>query len=192
MQLHQELASFLNYYLSLATLIAFVVVIAWAIDFIVIRLRYGPYKELRTVYKHISYYALPLGFFVALSGTILSLFYSEYLGYLPCALCWFQRIALYPMVIIFAVAWYRQDYSVYRYILSLSLVGFFISLYHQYLQMGYSAFIPCAANAMFVDCAKPSFIEFGFVTFPFMGVIIFSILFLTSLTLRMKEKRETK
>lgn len=189
MQLHRELAEFLNHYLSLATIVALVVLFAWALDFVVMRLRYGPYKELRVVYKHIARYTLPLGFFVSLASVFLTLLYSEYLGYLPCALCWFQRVCLYPMVILFAVAWYRKDFSVYRYVMSLSLVGLVISLYHHAIQMGYSEVIPCAADAMFVDCAKPSFVEFGFVTFPLMATALFSTLFLIALTLRMKVKR---
>lgn len=189
MILHQELANFLNYYLSIGTLLGLIIAIAWAVDFFVIRIKYGPYKELRVIYKKIAHFALPLGFFTSLTGLFLSLFYSEYLGYLPCALCWFQRIVLYPMALIFAIAWYRKDYAVYRYILALSSVGALISLYHEYLQMGYSAIIPCAANAIFVDCAKPSFVEFGFVTFPLMAFVLFAVLFLTALTLRMKVKR---
>jgi disulfide bond formation protein DsbB len=189
MLLHPELADFLNYYLSIATLVFAVILFAWAVDLFIIRLKYGPYKELRTVYKKIAEYTFPLGFFASLSGVFLSLFYSDYLGYPPCALCWFQRIALYPMVILFAIAWYKKDYTVYRYILGISGVGFVIALYHQYLQMGYNAFIPCAANAVFVDCAKPSFVEFGFVTFPFMALTLFSFMFLIALTLRMKVKR---
>ena len=192
MQLHTELAQFLNHYLSLGTIVGLVLAVAWAVDLFVIRIKSGPYKELRNVYKHIAYVALPLGFFVSLGGMALSLFYSEYLGYLPCALCWFQRILLYPMVILFAVAWYKKEYHVYRYVLILSGVGFIIALYHHFLQMGYSEIIPCAANAVFVDCAKPSFVEFGFVTFPFMAVVTFSLLFLASLTLRMKVKRDVK
>jgi len=189
MILHPELAQFLNHYLSLATLVTLVILFAWAIDILIMRARYGPYKELRSTYKKIAQYALPLGLFASLGGCFLTLFYSEYLGYLPCALCWFQRICLYPMIALFAIAWARKDYTVYRYIMALSGAGLIISLYHQYLQMGYSAIIPCAADAMFVDCAKPSFVEFGFVTFPLMAVALFSTLFLVALTLRMKVKR---
>ncbi len=189
MILHQELANFLNYYLSLIILALAVLLIAWAVDLFIIRLKYGPYKELRTVYKKIAEYTLPLGFFASLFSAFLTLFYSEYLGYAPCALCWFQRVALYPMVILFFIAWMRKDFTVYRYILALSAVGFIVSLYHQYLQMGYDAFLPCAANAVFVDCAKPSFVEFGFVTFPFMALTLFSFFILVAVTLRMKVKR---
>jgi disulfide bond formation protein DsbB len=189
MILHPELADFLNYYLSIATLVFAVILFAWAIDLFIIRLKYGPYKELRSIYKKIAKYTLPLGFFASLSAVFLTLFYSEYLGYAPCALCWFQRVAMYPLVLLFAVAWLRKDFTVYRYVMSLSIVGFVIALYHQYLQMGYDAFIPCAASAVFVDCAKPSFVEFGFVTFPFMSLTLFSFFILLSLTLRMKVKR---
>jgi disulfide bond formation protein DsbB len=189
MQVHEELAHFLNYYLSIGSLVLSVIVIAWAVDFIVMRLRFGPYKELRFIYKKIAFFALPLGCIISFSGTALSLFYSEYLGYLPCALCWFQRVALYPLCFLFAIAWYRKDFTVYRYVLALSGIGMVISLYHEYLQLGYAELIPCSANAVFVDCAKPSFLLFGFVTFPYIAGVFFALLFLTALTLRMKVKR---
>jgi disulfide bond formation protein DsbB len=193
MQLHQELASFLNYYFSLGALIFSVVLFAWAVDHLVMRLRYGPYKELRSIYKKVGYhYALPLGFVTSVFGMFLTLFYSEYLGYLPCALCWFQRVCLYPMAFLFGIAWLRKDFGVYRYILGLSAVGITVSLYHQSLQMGYSEIIPCAANAVFVDCAKPSFMEFGFVTFPYWALTLFTFFFLLALTMRMSAKRKTQ
>jgi hypothetical protein len=58
----------------------------------------------------------------------------------------------------------------------LSLIGFAIAVYHHMLQIGYNIYKPCSTAPFAVDCAKPSFIEFGFVTFPLMAVVLFGFL----------------
>lgn len=166
-----------NHSLSLLTLIGALVLIVWLFLLIVSK------KENRFL-SYVHRYALPLGFLATLLGLLLSLFYSEYIGYLPCALCWFQRIFLYPQVFIFAVAWYKRDFNIFRYSLILSVVGGIIALYHSYIQLGYNELLPCPATGMFADCAKPSFIEFGFVTFPAMSLVLFLFLILLSITAR--------
>jgi hypothetical protein len=60
--------------------------------------------------------------------------------------------------------------------LILSIVGFAIAVYHHFLQIGFDLMKPCSTAPFAVDCAKPSFIEFGFVTFPFMAVVLFGFL----------------
>jgi disulfide bond formation protein DsbB len=165
----------LNYYLSLATIVGGVVTLIFGIYVFYKVIKGGESKLL----QHIANYALPIGFFASLLGTILSLFYSDYLGVLPCGLCWFQRIFLYPQVILYAMAWMRRDFGIYIYTFVLSLIGLVIAIYHSSLQWGYSEFIPCPVIASTIDCAKPSFVEFGFVTFPFMAFVLF--VFLTTL-----------
>ena len=63
-----------------------------------------------------------------------------------------------------------------RYSAVLSVVGVAIALYHHMLQIGYNLMKPCSSAPFAVDCAKPSFVEFGFVTFPLMSAVLFSIL----------------
>jgi disulfide bond formation protein DsbB len=167
-----ELANFLNYYLSIDTLIGFVVVVLWLGVLI-----YGHYRPLKSkILDWVSKYVLPIGFFSALGGTFLTLFYSQYLGYEPCELCWFQRIFLYPSVFLFAYAWYKKDRHILPYVALLSFVGGAIALYHHALQMGYDLYKPCSGAIFAVSCSKPSFIEFGFVSFPFMAVVLFGFL----------------
>ncbi|MHB8893193.1 MAG: disulfide bond formation protein B, partial [Candidatus Limnocylindrales bacterium] len=72
----------------------------------------------------------------ALVATSGSLFLSEVLGYPPCVLCWYQRIAMYPLVAIIAVAILRRDARLHLYVLPLSLVGLAIALYHNLLYIG--------------------------------------------------------
>jgi hypothetical protein len=141
-------------------------------------------KKQSTFFSFLSRNILPLGFFISLAGTFLTLYYSEVLHYAPCDLCWFQRIFLYPQMFIFALAWYKKDRSILPYGLLLSVVGLFIASYHHLLQVGYNIYKPCSTALFAVDCAKPSFIEYGFVTFPFMAVVLFSTLILLFITAR--------
>lgn len=174
----ETIASFLNHYLSLATIIGVAVLVVF--------IGYSAYmsysKKNSVIIDTLSKYILPLGFLVTFFGMFLTLFYSEVLHYAPCDLCWYQRVFLYPQVFIFAYAWYKKDISILPYTLILSILGFVIATYHHLLQMGYDVYKPCSTALFAVDCAKPSFIEFGFVTFPFMAVVLFGFLGLLSFT----------
>jgi disulfide bond formation protein DsbB len=183
----QAIFTFLNHYLALATLIGFIIVIVWVIKLVL--LKAGMIEKYRGAFIKFSDYVLPLGFFITLFSTALSLYYSDYLGILPCGLCWLARVFIYPQVFLFGMAWYKNDKKILDYILALSLVGIIIALYHQSLQMGYSEFVPCPAIASTVDCAKPTFVEYGFITFPFMGVVTFCFSILLSLTYKFSKNK---
>jgi disulfide bond formation protein DsbB len=128
---------------------------------------------------------LPLGFLASLGGLLLTLWYSEVMHYAACDLCWFQRIFLYPQVFLFGYAWWKKDRTILPYSLILSIVGFALAVYHHMLQIGYNIYKPCSSAPFAVDCAKPSFIEFGFVTFPLMAVVLFTFLGLLTTTVLM-------
>ena len=172
METQSVFAETLTHYLALATLVGGFVVGIFA-------LIVGYFLSVKKTHPTITFltkYILPLGFFTALGGTFLTLLYSEVFHYAPCDLCWYQRIFLYPQIFLFGYAWYKKDRNILPYTLILSVVGFGIAVYHHALQMGYDMYKPCSTAPFAVDCAKPSFIEFGFVTFPFMAVVLFGFL----------------
>lgn len=175
----ETIASFLNQYLSIATIIGGALLLI-LICYIVFVIYFREDRREPKLLKVISEYVLPLGFFATLGGVLLSLFYSEYLFYAPCSLCWYQRIFLYPQIFLFGLAWYRKDKNILSYSLLLSLVGLIIATDHHILQIGYNALAPCSTAPFAVDCSKPSFIEFGFVTFPLMSVVLFIFLIVIS------------
>lgn len=129
----------------------------------------------------------PLGYLVlawtgSIVGTLGSLYFSEIAHYPPCVLCWYQRIVMYPLVVILAVGIVNRDRLVYRYALPLSLTGLGIALYHNLLYYNIlpEAAAPCVAG---VSCTT-KFIEwFGFLTIPllaglgFLGITILLLLF---------------
>jgi disulfide bond formation protein DsbB len=175
----------LNHLLATATLIGFVVLSIWFIDLLGLHLKM--WKGGRSLYKSIATYALPIGFFAMLGSTLISLYYSDYLGILPCGLCWFQRVFIYSQVFILGYAWLKKDYNIFTYATVLSLAGLPVALYQEYLQLGYSELLPCPAIASTVDCAKPTFVEYHFVTFPFMSVVLLGgVLLLSYVAIRYK------
>jgi disulfide bond formation protein DsbB len=121
--------------------------------------------------------AVWMAWLVALVATVGSLIYSEVIHFEPCRLCWFQRIAMYPLAIILLVGAIRRDWQVKYYGLPLSLIGLGISIYHYLIQTFPSLeggacdpANPCSAK--YVDL-------FGFVSIPFMagaGFIVISVL----------------
>jgi disulfide bond formation protein DsbB len=118
-----------------------------------------------------------LAWIVALVATVGSLIYSEVVHFIPCRLCWFQRIAMYPLSVILLVGAIRREALVRYYALPLSLVGFLISVWHYLIQ----AFPSLEGGAC--DSANPCssrYVEtFGFISIPFMagaGFILISVL----------------
>jgi disulfide bond formation protein DsbB len=106
-------------------------------------------------------------FAVATVASMGSLYYSDVVGFVPCLLCWYQRIAMYPLVPILGIAALRGDRSVRWYGLPLAVVGLGIALYHVVIQFQpaldagmCSAAAPCSARYLSV---------FGFVSLPVMA-----------------------
>src|SRR5437773_798923 len=93
----------------------------------------GPLAALR---RWLWGYELWAAFLVAAVATAGSLFYSEIAGYLPCDLCWFQRICMYPLSIILLGMAIAGDNRAVRYVLPLPLVGAGVSIYHMLIQYG--------------------------------------------------------
>ena len=122
-----------------------------------------------------SRYAMLSTFVAALVASILTLIYSDVFGFLPCGLCWFERIALYPQVIIAGMALYVRD-KVFApmYLSGLSVIGAVIALYHHYLQMGGSELVACPATG--VSCAQRILFEFNYITYPLMAFSLFAVI----------------
>lgn len=114
--------------------------------------------------------SLAFGFLIATTATVGSLFFSEILKFPPCDLCWYQRIFMYPQVVLFGIALWKNDYGVKKYNLVLSLIGLTIALYHVMLQL-YPTVLPCTSQS--VSCATKQVSYFGFITIPVMSAAAF-------------------
>ena len=129
-------------------------------------------------------HALVFSFTVALVVTLGSLFYSEITGYEPCKLCWFQRILMYPQVILLVLALLKKDNGIVLYSLSLSFIGALIAGYHYLLQFGIAPSIGCSAVGYSVDCAKRFIMGFGYITIPMMSLTSFLLIISFMLVLK--------
>lgn len=103
-----------------------------------------------------------------------SLFFSEVLGWIPCTLCWYQRIAMYPLALLLAVGILRRDHGLPMLALPFALVGGSISLYH-YLLIKTDWFPPPPCRAG-VPCTVDYIDIFGFINIPFLALIAFLII----------------
>ncbi|RLL45022.1 disulfide bond formation protein B [Oceanobacillus piezotolerans] len=128
--------------------------------------------------------------FIAMAG---SLFYSEVMGYVPCELCWYQRILMYPLVVIYGVAAIKKEISVALPGLILSGIGILLSMYH-YLLQNVPAFQELGGSCEGVSCNLKYIDYFGFITIPFLAFIAFSVIFISHLLLlrELKNKKESK
>lgn len=126
----------------------------------------------------------------ALIATLGSLYFSEVLGFVPCDLCWFQRIFMYPQTVILAIAAVRKDFAAARYSLALSIVGGVISLYHYSLQK-IPFFQNYAISCGRVPCTGQYINWFGFITIPFLALTAFLIIIWLSLAI-LKQQRKGK
>jgi disulfide bond formation protein DsbB len=104
---------------------------------------------------------------VALTSTGGSLVYSEVFNFEPCRLCWYQRIAMYPLGLILLIAAWKRDWAVRRYVLPLAGVGAIIAAYHYALQTFPG--LDTGACSVGVPCTAKYVNEFGFISIPFMA-----------------------
>jgi disulfide bond formation protein DsbB len=138
--------------------------------------------------KALSDRAVLVAFIVSLLATIGSLIYSDVIGYAPCKLCWFQRIFMYPQVIIMGIALFRNDVGVRISGFILSAIGAAIALFHWTGQLGLTP-LPCSAVGYSVSCAERFVLQFGYITIPLMAFSAF-ILMTTTFALALKRSPE--
>ncbi|OIP77422.1 MAG: hypothetical protein AUK16_01820 [Parcubacteria group bacterium CG2_30_44_11] len=121
-------------------------------------------------------------------SVVISLIYSEYFGFIPCSLCWLQRIAIYPQALLSVIAFKVKDTVFFPlYGIALSTFGLLVSLYQYIYQLlpkeTTAGLIPCLADGS-ADCAAKVINEFGFVTFPLLSAITFAFLIIMYLNIR--------
>ena len=106
-------------------------------------------------------------FILSFIGTIGSLYLSEIRNLEPCKLCWFERIFLFPLVLIFFITWLKKDQNGIIISIPFILIGSLISLYH-YLQQVF----PSAESCEVISCSSPYIWELGFISIPLLSYLI--------------------
>jgi disulfide bond formation protein DsbB len=132
---------------------------------------------------HSNWTILFICWIIAFVSTLGSLFFSEIMELQPCSLCWYQRIFMFPLVIIFLVGLFSFDKSIIKYALPIAIAGWGFAFYHYLL---YSGFIPenlqpCSQG---VSCSETYLDLFGFLTIPMLSLISFSVIVVTLFILK--------
>jgi disulfide bond formation protein DsbB len=118
--------------------------------------------------------ALPIAWAVATTCTLGSLYLSEVAKFPPCILCWYQRIAMYPLVVVLAVAALRKDRDVSWYVVPIAVIGAGITIYHYLIErFPDSVSFSCSAD---VPCSTVWVWKFHFLSIPAMAGIGFALI----------------
>ena len=120
-------------------------------------------------------YARPAAAAVAVVTMLGSLYYSEIAGFLPCELCWYQRILMYPLSAILVIGVLRKDRGAVWYAAPFVVVGAPLALYH-WLVERVPSFAESTSCSVFVPCTVPYFEELGYVTLAFMDMSAFLLI----------------
>lgn len=115
---------------------------------------------------------LPLSFLVATGALVGSMVLSSVYNLVPCELCWYQRILMFPIPIILGAAILRRDSRVYWYVLPLSILGAVAAFYQSLLQWGVVGESSLTCSGL-VSCAEVQVEFFGFMTIPFGAMVTF-------------------
>ncbi len=148
-----------------------------------------PENRLLRVIGQSSRYVALLAAWVATSG---SLYMSEALGWIPCLLCWYQRILMYPLAIITAAGILTNDRRMHRYLLALAVPGMGMSLYHYlYQKSDFVRGLLPSSCVVGVPCSADYLNWFGgVVTIPFLALIAFTLIVLAAVASRLADEPE--
>jgi disulfide bond formation protein DsbB len=171
---------------DVSRLFAILSLFTWAATVLTIALavlhRRNPDSSAGYLFEDLRRNAVWLAFAVALFTTLGSLYLSQIAHFVPCPLCWYQRICMYPLFATLLVAGLRRDREVWAYVLPPAIVGAAIATYHTQLQA-----FPKQAHfcTLGVDSCLNRYIwEFGFVSIPFMSLAAFSFIIAMMLVVR--------
>jgi disulfide bond formation protein DsbB len=178
----------LSVFFAVLALVCWAAAIALVIGALVRRSQHGRPGRLEPLRDDIGRAALTLAWIVALVTTVGSLYYSKVQEFVPCELCWYQRICVYPFAVILGIAAWRRDAAIRVYAIPIFVIGIVVSTYHTWIQ----AYPPdsgtsfCTAEA---PCTTRYVWEFGFVSLPFMALSAFVLMTVLLLVARPAPRR---
>jgi len=164
-----------NTLFSALTFVANVAFLALVVVGIAALVSSGGRRFANRVVGAIGPYARPAAATVAVVTTMGSLYYSEIAGFLPCELCWYQRILMYPLAAILVVGVLRRDRGAVWYAAPFVVAGTPLALYH-WLVERVPSFADSTSCSVFVPCSVPYFEELGYLTLAFMDLSAFVLI----------------
>lgn len=116
-----------------------------------------------------------LAFIISMMATLGSLFFSEVMGYPPCILCWYQRICMYPLVLIIGAANLFPAKNSFHFAFPLTLIGWLIAVYHNllYYKILPESEVPCREG---ISCTTVFFEYLNFITIPSLSFFAFTFI----------------
>lgn len=114
-----------------------------------------------------------MAWLVAVVATAGSLYFSEVKHFVPCSLCWFQRIFMYPLVILLGIASFRQDKGIVGYVLPMSIIGMLIAIGHVIEENTGVSIGMCNVG---VPCTVKYINWLGFITIPVLSLTAFTLI----------------
>ncbi len=120
---------------------------------------------------------------VSFIATLGSLFFSEVMHFIPCSLCWYQRIFMYSLVFLFLVNLLFPDDKIFKYAFPLVIIGWMISIYHNLLMFGIipENLSPCVQG---VPCSTAYINWLGFITIPLLSFFAYTTILILLLKIR--------
>lgn len=154
-----------------------------AIILLLVKLIFFRNKKIK-VFNQIIDKGILWSFVVALVAMSGSLYYSQIAKFIPCELCWFQRIYIYPQVFLLGVALIKKSAAIIDYSLTLIGVGIIISLYHNYIYYNAATNSVCSIVA---PCTQQYVTGFNFITIPLMSLTALVLMGLLLLSKRLQK-----
>lgn len=156
-----------NKVLSVGTILMQVTILVILFNFFFLR------NKQNIILSFFKKYTFVFGFLVALGAVLLSLFYSEIVGFPPCELCWIQRIFLYPQLILFGMELYKKERSIVDFSIVFAILGSLVSIYHIYVESTGGSGIFCGdPSTGGISCSVRYIYEFGYMTMPLMALTL--------------------
>ena len=111
------------------------------------------------------------------------------MGLKPCILCWYQRIFIYPLVVILLVGMFPPERSIFKYAMPLAVIGWCFAVYHYLLYSGYipEDLQPCSKD---VPCSQINLELIGFITIPMLSIMAYTAIIILLIIFRLRRSKE--
>jgi disulfide bond formation protein DsbB len=169
-----------NIILSTLTLITGISTLTFLIYYLTLNIN-NKKKRIKKIKKFFEQKGAIIIFTLALTATLGSLFYSEIAKYGVCTLCWYQRIFMYPLVIITGLMLKTKSEELIQTTKIMTIIGAIIALYHYTIQIIPTNVI-CDANS--ISCATKPFLTFGYISIPMMSLTAFIAIIITTIMMK--------
>jgi disulfide bond formation protein DsbB len=138
--------------------------------------------------SYLPKYLLLTAFVLVLVAIFGSLYFSEIAHFVPCTLCWYQRICMYPLVVILGIGIIEKKEDIFKYVLPFSVIGWIVSIYHNLIQYRVISenLNVCTAIG---SCSQRYINLYGFVTIPLLSLIAFTLINICVITYIIAKKK---